>query len=101
MCKILPRGQPPLRRWRAVSGSGQVDKGAPSCVPAGLPRAWCASPAVRGGWGSGRHGSLRWVVQRPYGSVSKPASFALEGGSHQVPSRVLLVAQAREGVWSP
>lgn len=51
MSKVLPRGQPPLCRQKAVSGSSKVDKGAPSCVPGGLPRAWCASPASPGeGW---------------------------------------------------
>ena len=44
MCKILPRGQPPLRRQREVSGSSKVDKGAPRCVPAGLPQGMVRFP---------------------------------------------------------
>ena len=44
MSKILPRGQPPLRRQREVSGSSKVDKGAPRCVPAGLPQGMVRFP---------------------------------------------------------
>ena len=111
MSKILPRGQPPLRRQREVSGSSKVDKGAPRSVPAGLPQGMVRfppRPPVMSGWSSGRHGCLGWVVQRSYKSVSKHTGFVLEGSSQQ-PSQVpllpclqaLLVAQAWEGVWNP
>lgn len=62
------------------------------------------SAPVTAGWSSGRHGGSGWLVQRSYKSISKNASFALEGSSHQLSRvplllclQVLLVGQAREG----
>ena len=47
MSKILPRGQAPLCRRRAVSGSSEVDKGAPSCVLMGSPGHGALPPCPR------------------------------------------------------